>query len=371
MKLPSWLSSYHLRSIRFRLPALFLVVALVPAVIMLVWLSTLLNNRMEQMLLARVSDATVTADNVFHQYSEDLLLKARLISASRQLSEQLLQKDKIALINQLSNLHQDLNLSVYDAGVEIFDQSGRLAASEPKRTTQQVPDTMIYTVLKRGEYKISTFFQQEQLIVSAALPLFHSGQATPVGVVALSYQVSHKLADEISKIAGAEVLFYTNDLGRQPRVLATTLDETSSSELVDKYVSNTLRLSDAPDYLLAANKSSARNGDYYLATAIETRDMLGVVHSLQNIFVIVMAAAGVIGLIMAFGLSRSLIRKIIYLVHAARKVEHGELDTPILLASADELGSLAQTLDSMREEIRSTLKQKRARDRQVDSARPD
>ena len=45
-------------------------------------------------------------------------------------------------------------------------------------------------------------------------------------------------------------------------------------------------------------------------------------------------------------------------MQAARKVERGELDDPIHLASQDELGGLAEHLDAMRREIKSTLEQK-------------
>ncbi|MEZ0367917.1 MAG: GAF domain-containing protein, partial [Candidatus Sericytochromatia bacterium] len=346
------------RSIRFKLPAMFMMVSAIPALVALIWLSSLLNERMEQILQQRVRDSAIIAENVFKEYTEDLLLKARLISENRQVPELLASGDKIALINQLSAQHQDLNLSLYGAGIEIFDQSGRLAVSEPKRATQQVPDTMVYTVLKRGEYKISTFFQQDELVVSAALPLFHPRQATPAGVVALSYHVSHKLADEIRKIAGAEVLFFVNPLGSQPRILATTLDESSSEELVEKYVKGMLKLEEQPEYLLSAIKGSARNGEYQLAAAVETRNMLSVIDSLQRVLYFVMGAAVLLALIFAFGLSRSLVGKIVYLVRAARKVEHGELDNEIQLESNDEFGTLARNLDSMRREIKLTLEQK-------------
>ncbi|PKL75284.1 MAG: hypothetical protein CVV27_16150, partial [Candidatus Melainabacteria bacterium HGW-Melainabacteria-1] len=254
MKQPD--SKFNFKSIRFQLPLLFMMTSAIPALVAIIWISSLLTDRMEQMLQQRVRDSAQIADNVFKQYGEDLLLKTRVVSENRQISALLLSGDKIALINQLSALQQDLNLSVYGASIEVFDQSAGLVVSEPKRVNQQVPSPTVYTVLKRGEFKTSVYFLKEQLTVSAALPLFHPRQATPVGAVALSYPVSHKLADEIRKIAGAEVLFFVRPLGSPPRILATTLDESSSEDLVKKHANDSLHLRDQPEYLLAALKGS-------------------------------------------------------------------------------------------------------------------
>ena len=358
MSLFERLTHLNPRSIRLKVPVLFMMVSVIPALVAMFSLSRLLTDRMEQILQQRVHDSAQIANNVFKSYSEELLLKARVITSSPQIAEELARGDKIALINQLSALNQDLGMNVYGAGIEIFDASGRLAVSEPKRAVQRIPDTMAYTVVKRGEFKISSYFQDDELIVSTAIPLFHARQATPVGVVGLSFAVSPKLADEIRKIAGAEVLFFIHPLGEQPRILATTLDESSGLELAQKYVSGSLKLQNRPEYLIASIKGSARNGEYELAAAVETRDMLNVIDSLRMLLFIVTGSALVLALIFSFGLSRSLVNKILYLVHAARKVEHGELDTEILLESDDEFGMLARNLDSMRLEIRSTLAEK-------------
>lgn len=358
MKTFSWPESLNPKSIRIKLPLMFMMVSAIPAVVAIIWISSLLNERMELMLQKQAKDSALMAANVFEQYTEDLLLKARLIAEAKQVPQLLHDAQKIDLINQLSALYQDLNLGLYGAGIEVFDQSGRLAVSEPKRAAQQVPDTMIYTVLKRGEFKISTFFQNGDLMISAALPLFYSQQASAVGVVALSYRVSYKLADEIRKLSGSEVIFFVNDLGHKPRVLATTLDESSSKELVNRYIAGNLHLKDRPEYLLVALKGSARNGSYYLASALETREMLAIISSLRSVLYFVAAAAAFLALVFALGLSRRLVGKIVYLVRAARKVEHGELEQVITLDSDDELGMLANNLDSMRQEIKQTLEQK-------------
>ncbi|MBF2055315.1 MAG: diguanylate cyclase [Candidatus Sericytochromatia bacterium] len=347
-----------LRSIRFRLPMLFMMVSAIPAVVAIVWISSLLNERMEVLLQQRVRDSALTAHNIFEEYAQDILLKARLVTQTQQVQSTLRQQDKIALINQLSALRQDLNLGVYNATVEIFDASGKLFVAEPKRSLQQVSDTLVYTAMHRGQYRVSRFFEDDQLRLATALPIFHPEEARPIGAVALSFNVSHKLADEIHKLSAAEVLIFVAPLGEPARLLATTLDEQSSENLIARYLAEDLRLNQHPEYLLAAVRGDARNGQYYVAAALQTRDMLGLIASLKQILLFVAGAAALLALIFALGLSRNLINRIVYLVQAARKVEHGELDIRIQLDSDDEFGILARNLDSMRQEIQQTLQQK-------------
>lgn len=349
---------FNFRSIRFRLPILFMMVSAIPAVVAVFWISNILKERHEIILQQRVQDSAQIVNNVFEAYSEDLLLKARLIAQTQQVQEQLQQKNKIALINYLSSLNQDLNLAVYGGIVEVFDDTGRLLVSEPKHPEQQVPDTMVYTALKRGEFKVSQFFVHDQLKMSTAIPVFHPNHADAIGVIALSFQVNHKLADEIHKLAAADVLIYVHAFHQEPELLATTLDERTSQDLIRQHVTGTLRLSNQSTYLMASTKSSARNGTYYLAAAVRTSEMLSVIRSLQQILYFVAAAAAFLSLIFALGLSRNLVNRIIYLVQAAQKVEHGELETEIRLDSDDEFGVLASNLNSMRQEIKSTLSQK-------------
>lgn len=349
-----------LRSIRFRLPMLFMMVSAIPAVVAIVWISSLLNERMEVLLQQRVRDSALTAHNIFEEYAQDMLLKARLMTQTQQMQSTLRQQDKIALINHLSNLRQDLNLGVYNATVEIFDASGKLFVAEPKRSLQQVPDTLVYTAMHRGQYRVSRFFEDDQLRLATALPIFHPEQARPIGAVALSFNVSHKLADEIHKLSAAEIMIFVAPLGEPARLLATTLDEQSSEQLLTSYLAENLQLRQQPEYLLAAVRGDARNGQYYVAAALQTRDMLNLIASLKQILLFVAGAAAFLALIFALGLSRNLINRIVYLVQAARKVEHGELDIRIQLDSDDEFGILARNLDSMRQEIQQTLQQKEA-----------
>lgn len=345
-----------IKSIRFRLPIMFMMASAIPAIVAIFWISNLLNERMNQMLQQRVNDSAVIVSNVFNQYSEDLLLRARLLAQDSRTQELLKARKRIELINHLSTLSDDLNLNLYGAVLEVFDENTRLLASVPKRGAQHVPDTMVYTALTKGEFKTSRFFQNDKLKISTALPVFHPSSSQALGVVTLSFDVSDKLTNEIHKLADAEVLIFSQPINQAPRLLASTLDMESSERLIQRFANSDPQANE--DYMVAALQGNARNGSYYLMAAVETREMRNVVGSLKDILFFIAGAAAFLALIFALGLSRNLVNRILYLVHAARKVEEGELDQQIVIVSQDEFGTLASTLDSMREEIKSTLVQK-------------
>lgn len=350
---------FNFRSIRVRLPLLFTLVSALPALLSVFWISNVLTARMEEILQQRVNEGVSVVENVLQQYTEDLLLKGRVVAQTQQIQEYLRSRNKIALINELNTLNQDLQLTLYGTVIEVFDESGQAVVSEPKKRTQQVPDRMIYTALHRNEFKVSRFFADDQLRIATALPIFYPGQPRAIGAVTLSFNVSDRLADEIRKIAISEVLFFKGRAQDQSlNLLASTLDETTTESLIARSQQGQLALHNKPDYVLATRQSSARNGVYQLGVAVDTRNMLAVIASLRALLYLIAVVAALLALASALGLSRRLVQYIVYLVQAARKVERGELDDPIYLKSHDELGGLAEHLDAMRREIKSTLEQK-------------
>lgn len=350
---------FNFRSIRVRLPVLFTLVSVLPALLSVFWISNVLTDRMDDILQQRVSEGVTVVENVLQQYTEDLLLKGRVVAQTQQIQDNLRSRNKIALINELNTLNQDLQLTLYGTVIEVFDESGQVVVSEPKKRTQQVPDRMIYTALRRNEFKVSRFFADDQLRIATALPIFYPGQPRAIGAVTLSFNVSDRLADEIRKIAGSEVMFFKGRPGDNSlTLLASTLDEETTTTLIARHLQGELALQNAPDYVLQTRQSSARNGIYQLGVGVETRNILAVINSLRNLLYLIALVAALFALLSALGLSRRLVQYIVYLVQAARKVEKGELDDPIHLKSKDELGGLAEHLDAMRREIKSTLEQK-------------
>lgn len=344
-----------LNSIRFRLPALFLLAALLPALLSALWSSQLLQSQIENFFTLRARETAIVADNIFEEFSQEILLKSQVISQTQAIQERALKRDYLDLINQLSTLYQDLNLQLYDAVLEVYDDKGKFMVAEPLQGQRLTPLDQVQSALK-GDFKSSRRFAQGHLLISAALPLYHPSKSQPIAVLGLTFRASNKLADAIGKIAGSEVLILSKE--EHLEVLATTLDETTSLNLVEQYEKGGLVQGKRPTYILASQTRPARNGEYVLMVALNISEMNKVIGSVRNILLLMAGGAIVLALLLALGLSRNLLKKIMLLAQMARKVEARDLDSPVYLNSKDELGRLAQTLDSMRIEIRQALQEK-------------
>lgn len=344
-----------LNSIRFRLPALFLLAALLPALLSAFWSSQLLQSQIENFFTLRARETSIVADNIFEEFSQEILLKSQVIAQTQAIQERALKRDYLDLINQLSTLYQDLNLQLYDAVLEVYDDKGKFMVAEPLQGQRLTPLDQVQSALK-GDFKSSRRFAQGHLLISAALPLYHPSKSQPIAVLGLTFRASNKLADAIGKIAGSEVLILSKE--EHLEVLATTLDETTSLNLVEQYEKGGLVSGKRPTYILASQTRPARNGEYVLMVALNISEMNKVIGSVRNILLLMAGGAIILALLLALGLSRNLLQKIMLLSQMARKVEARELDSPVYLNSKDELGRLAQILDSMRIEIRQALLEK-------------
>ncbi|PIQ23853.1 hypothetical protein COW36_13525 [bacterium (Candidatus Blackallbacteria) CG17_big_fil_post_rev_8_21_14_2_50_48_46] len=346
-----------IKSIRFRLPAFFLLAALLPTLLSAIWSSGLLEHRMEEMFAQQAQDSAQVASNIFEEYAQDLFLKTRVISQSQSVSQAVNSNNYLTLINHLSDLYQDLNLQLYDAVIEIYAPNGQLMVAEPRQSKQLVPADHIQAALK-GEFKNSRFFAGDELLICSSLPLYHASKPRPIAAMGISFRVSHQLVDQIRKISGTEVMVV--QAGAEGHVLATTLDESSSQGLLKMLMADKRKnhVSRSLPYMLSSVSHSVRNGEYLLVVALSVAQMHQMMASIKEVLVIVEFAAIVLALIIALGLSRNFISKLMELVRLSQKVEAGDLDTQVQLESQDEFGVLAQTLDSMRLEIRQTLREK-------------
>lgn len=346
-----------LKSIRFRLPALFLLAALLPALLSALWSSQLLKQRMQAMFSEQARESVEIAHNLFEEYQQDILLKTRIISQTRAIQELILNYSELDLINQLSILYQDLNLQLYDAVIEIYAPQGHLIAAEPRLGRRLTPKDHIQAAL-RGEFRQARLFVADDLLIAATLPIYHPSRPEPIAVLGVNLRITHKLADAISKISGSDILILRK---QHPwKVLASTLDEQTAQNLALRLEQEgtALQINARQPYLLSALPQQARQGEFLLVVALSMAGMHRMIHSIQQILMVVEVGAIILALLIAFGLSRNFIAKLMELVRLARRVESGELETPVRIESGDEFGVLARTLDSMREKIRSTLQDK-------------
>jgi nitrate/nitrite-specific signal transduction histidine kinase len=88
-----------------------------------------------------------------------------------------------------------------------------------------------------------------------------------------------------------------------------------------------------------------------------------------TLFIFILVAVGIFicyFLITAL-LTSSIIRNIERLKGAASNIEQGDLDTPVVSPSKDEIGELAETLEQMRKEVKNSRKQLETANKNLES----
>lgn len=345
------------QTLRARLLITMVGVVILPGLFSLLWSHWSVQGMVTDLLNKQGDDAGQVVDNIFEEFVNDSFLKARIITQTRDLQTAVHSRETIDLINQLSALHQELNLGLYDGVIEVFDPQGRLLASEP-RVAKPLADANMVKGALQGAILSGNLFSDGGLKISAVVPIYHSASAAPSGVVAVSFRATHKIAEEIQKLANTHALIFTvPDQGR-PQVLATTLPEDTSASLVALYAQGQSNRVSNRRYLMAVTQQSALNGTFYLGAAQDISRLSANLERLSGGLMAFQMFAVLLAFLVAQSMIRNLTYKITALVDGARAIAADQLDQPIVIASQDELGHLARDLDRMRQKIRETLHQK-------------
>jgi signal transduction histidine kinase len=85
------------------------------------------------------------------------------------------------------------------------------------------------------------------------------------------------------------------------------------------------------------------------------QEALAPARSLQRRFFFIGFSLLGIGLLLTWGMARSIVKPVGVLTQAARKIAAGNLSDPLPPLGKDEIGTLAQSFDTMREELKASL----------------
>jgi len=89
----------------------------------------------------------------------------------------------------------------------------------------------------------------------------------------------------------------------------------------------------------------------------QSRDELfAPLRSIMTVVVVLLLAAIALSVVLAIASSRMLVRPLVAMTSAADRMSLGELDTPVIWQSTDELSSLAQSLERLRKSMRAAMK---------------
>ena len=200
------------------------------------------------------------------------------------------------------------------------------------------------------------------LFQTVAVPIIVPG-AAPVGVLVASKLVDRDLARDVRAATGADVVFYTLDAKGAPHVAPTSLDRGSDTRAALSGVvsrnARTARIGGTSYALQGARLTTA--GGEIVGGFIVARPERGVGAELAGMFRS-LAAAGILGLLLAFGVAwiswRRVTRPARMLVEASAQALDGDFDRAVRLASdatagapPHELATLGTTLATLLREL--------------------
>ena len=241
-----------------------------------------------------------------------------------------------ALLNQASRIGADEALFLDAEGV-IKVSSRTPTVGEPVRLSaaQQLNNNALIAIIDEHAYLLV-----EALVMAPVL----------IGQVAMAFRLDAELAEEMKHLSGLEVSFVAMRDG-QPLDRVSTLASYDSSMdnggaglsvqqvAKDAFLSTRIVLLEQDGYRVKAELLSS------LSEALAVFDELK-----RQLIIITLVALGLSSLA-AYAMAGSLSRPVRVLADAARRIGQGDYASTVHLPRADELGRLASSIDTMRQEI--------------------
>lgn len=241
-----------------------------------------------------------------------------------------------ALLNQARRIGADEAL--------FFDADGNIQVSSRMEVSGSQVELSALQPLSANAL-VALIDEQPFLLVDAVVmaPL-------AVGQVAMAFRLTRELAEEMRSLTGLEVSFITSQgdevldrVGTLPMGDAITALETPESAIVnvggEVYLATRITLLQQDGLRVKAQLLSP------LADALAIFDLLK-----RELLLITLIALGVSSFA-AYVMAGSLSRPVSLLADAARRIGQGDYASMVTLKRSDELGRLADSIDTMREDI--------------------
>ena len=148
---------------------------------------------------------------------------------------------------------------------------------------------------------------------------------------------------------GGQTVFYP---GKNAASIGEAAEQEKSGVLYTKH--------DGVEYISAyapIKKYSEGSSDWYLVVEETVDEAFQVATSLRNYIIAVIAVAMLISFILALILSRQITRPIKQLVKETRNIAGGDISQNIEIEGGDEVGSLAQSFNTLLSNLKSTMQQ--------------
>ena len=329
----------------------------------------IVEGLLQQEASDRLDVATKTFNSIYQQRVSDAEIVTRQLSDRTFLSQRILQRNSeqlTALIEPIHTLRPFYSIAVadrdgnvlakivppnrMDPGPNLLDAPGVAAALEA--------DAVIPVLVRR---------QDCQMVVAVSVPV-KSPNGVIVGVMHIRFPLDDELARQVKYDTNLDLAFYCGDLlvastlpgqsallgtRADPVVLQHVLEEGAEWEQNVRAGSFSYRARYVP--LL----DSAGSAVAMYAVHIPVQTLTEARSAILRFYVPLVACIVVLALALGYLGSTLLARPLGRLTTAAARIGGGDLESPVPVEGADEVGQLAQRMEEMRRSLHQTYSQLR------------
>jgi len=304
-------------------------------------------------------NSVVTFQNVQQQRESTLERSAALLATLPPLKALILAGDR-ATTQEASGTFWNL------AGSQLFvlaDRSGSVAAlhtTTPGFTESEAQKSLLHSLANGGSR--DWWFGNGRLFEVFLQRIYFGSpeEGTPIGIVAMGYEIDNAVASDVSRAASGEVAFQYDK-----RIVVSTLPPTSREDFaahINGLVStdaHALEIELGSERFLATSvQLSSENSVPVTLTVLKSFDEASAFLTSLNRWIVLVGLAGVLaGGGLVFFVATTFTRPLNQLVAGVRALEEGDFAYPLKVQGRDEVSALTSAFHRMRVRLQETQRQ--------------
>lgn len=335
-------------AMHFPLRLKFLLVAAAVSAVSLgsaMWiLGVQLEDRLIAQIGARLTAAQSTLDRWRSEREVHLKSEARIVAHDPRFFAAIADGDAATTIPSAREFQQLANSDLFLVADRLGDRLAHLDESGEIRSLDWPRKSPATDEMLRWDDRL--YLLQSQAVTVAM---------DTIGYVALGQRVDSMLAGEMSRVAGADVIFFSDG-----KVFGSTLSVARSEKLIRAITGAPQNVEDAvppavlveDERLLYRAGRLARDGNiqYAVVTSLDA-SLSPQIAGLRGTMLFVAAIAITLAIVISWGVAQRVTARVPELVKAVEAVAHGEYSEVVTHRGTDELNLVAVAVDRMRREL--------------------
>lgn len=337
---------------RARILLLLLTIVIVTQVATMLALLVQTNRKGEELARQELRNAGHVLDALMRTRAEQLRDAVRVLAADYGFKEAVTFGETATVRSALENSAQRIHADV----AALLDLNGTvIAATDPELV--RTSNSGLRALVATPEGPTPTFRYETLDGVSYLLVLTPVRAPTTVAIAVMGFALDRQLAASLTELLGVPVLFYDIDANAE-RAIVSPGDTPALASLQRALVGvgptmTVPRVIDVDNvaYMSWVQPVPAGNGSLRVVLQKRMQDALAPFTELRTVILMVAAIALLLAVPVANVFARQASKPLNALVEAARRIEVGNYDGPIVLAGVREFSRVAATLNSMRQRI--------------------